>query len=386
MYSSINKHSLVAQCFLVLVFAATVGCTSYRKFSVSPPQSASPPEEILTFRWQKELVTRDLLDFKPQEFASAAIDSASGVLFIGTSNQRFEARRLLDGALVWRTEISGAISSKPFYEPTLRLVFFGAEDGKLYALQAATGNIKWTYATSGTINHQPAYAEGILLFTNSEGRLYALDAQTGKWRWQYEREIPSGFTIQGYAGVTVLGSTVFTGFADGTLAALRAYSGDVLWTKSLAGDKKQFVDVDVTPQIVDDFLVTASYASGIYAVSIENGTIKWHFPLNSVTGVAVTPQRVFATAYREGLVALDMEGQQLWQQNIARGIPGTPVLWGHYLFLTNNETGLYVASPQDGHLLQNFTPGMGISASPVAQSGLLVVLTNNGRLMSFQIN
>ena len=53
-------------------------------------------------------------------------------------------------------------------------------------------------------------------------------------RWQYERETPEGFTIHGYAVPHQEGRIVFAGFSDGYLVALRAESGALLWSRSLA--------------------------------------------------------------------------------------------------------------------------------------------------------
>jgi outer membrane protein assembly factor BamB len=365
--------------------ALAAGCAGNYRLEAPAASAKSAPLEVLNLRWHKKLVTRELLDYRPQEWATPAFGE-NGVLFVGSSAKRLWALRVQDGTPVWKLNTLGAISSTPLYSSTYKTLFFGADDGKMYAVDKGTGKVRWRYATQGTVNREPALSEGFLLFTSSEGRVYGLDAKTGKWRWQYERELPEGFTIKGYAGVAVQGSTAFTGFADGTLVALRAYSGDVIWTRRLTGTKKRFVDLDSTPVLADGLLLATSYAGGVYAISPDTGSIRWQFPVEGAAGLLVHRDLIYFTSPKMGVVALDRAGRIVWRQAIMKGIPSTPVAAGPFLFICGSETGLYVVSARTGRLLQFFDPGHGISAPPAARSGYLSVVTNQGWLYTFFVS
>jgi outer membrane protein assembly factor BamB len=368
----------------LLALLGLAGCAANYRLDDTVSATREPPREVLRLRWSKQLVQREFMDYRPQEWASAAIDD-SGVIYVGSSARRFYAFEGKSGQVRWRFEARGAIASAPLIDTSSSTVYVGSDDGTLYALDLRDGRKKWGYATQGTINRSPALAGGTLLFTTSEGRIYALDAKTGAWRWQYDREIPEGFTIQGYAGVAVRGSVAYTGFADGTLVALRVLSGDIIWTKSLAGGKTQFMDVDTTPVVMDDLLLAASYAGGIYAVACDSGSVRWQYPADGATHLTQHGGSIYFTAPRLGLVSLDTAGHLRWRQGVARGVPTAAVPAGTYLFLGGTESGLYATSHTSGQLLQYFDPGHGISASPTVGAGLLVVLTNEGWLYTFQI-
>jgi outer membrane protein assembly factor BamB len=359
------------------------GCSlNYRPYD--PVSVKDTPLDVLSLRWQRSLVQHPFLSYKPQEWASAAI-SPEGVVFIGSTSGLFSAYRGTDGRRLWSIRAESAITSRPLYSPQTGCVFFGADDGRMYAVEARTGKVRWVYATQGTISPRPAYGEGMLLFTTSEGRLYALDARNGKWSWQYDREPPEGFTIQGYSGAAIHGGVAYTGFSDGYLVAQRVRTGDLLWTRSLRAGKVKFVDVDATPVVTGELLLTTSYAAGVFALSRESGSVIWQYPVEGATNLVLHDNRIFLTAPKKGLMALDLRGHQLWRQAMARGVPATPVAWGPYLFITNTEAGLYVASSATGRLLQYFDPGKGVSARPAVGAGLLVVLGNGGALFTFQI-
>jgi outer membrane protein assembly factor BamB len=371
---------------IALLAVLSAGCAgNYRLEETRAEGAATTPADVLQLQWRKKMTTRKFLEFRPQEWSTAAFDQG-GTLYLGSSAKAFLALRATDGRTRWVLRTGGAVASTPLYSPQFSSVFFGANDGRLYAANTRAGKVRWSYATQGTINRRPAYSEGFLLFTSSEGRVYGLDAETGKWKWQYERELPEGFTIQGYAGVAVDGSTAYTGFADGTLVALKAYSGDVVWTRSLSGGKSKFVDIDTTPVLAGGMLLVASYSSGVFAVSPDTGSVRWQFPVEGASGILVHGDRIFFSAPKMGVVALDLAGRLIWRQAMPKGVPSTPVALDDLLFISGTETGLYAVSARTGRLLQYFDPGHGISASPAVQGKFLTVLSNQGWLYTFQIN
>jgi outer membrane protein assembly factor BamB len=370
------KRSLLALLALLL----SIGCARNYRLDEAP-RGAVAPRDVFRLMWQRRLVKREFLDFRPQEWASAILDGDR--VYVGSSAGRFMAFDTTTGRRLWTFKAQSSISSEPTLDEGR--LYFGADDGKLYAVDAKTGKLLWSYTTQGTINTAPAVAEGFLLFTSSEGRVYALDADSGKWRWQYDREAPEGFTIHGYAGVAVKGSTAFTGFADGTLVALRVYSGDVVWTRSLTRGKAGFVDVDATPVVEGDVLLTTSYSGGVFAISTENGSIRWQYPVEGASALTIHRRQIYFTAPAVGVVALDLGGRLVWRQAIPKGVPSVPVASGPYLFVTGTESGLFAVSASTGRLLQYFDPGHGISAPPSVGEGFLATLTNQGRLYLFRV-
>ena len=373
---------------VVLALLALVGTTApggcARKYRLESGRGGGQelaPRDVFRLVWHRRLVRRQFLDFRPQEWSTPVVHGQR--VYVGSSAGRLLALRASNGQPLWRFQAEGGISSSPTIGDGR--VYFGADDGKLYALDADTGKLAWSYTTQGTINKAPVLAEGFVLFTSSEGRIYALDADSGKWRWQYDREAPEGFTIHGYAGVAIKGSTAFTGFADGTLVALKVFSGDVVWTRALTGGKDLFVDIDATPVVLGTTLLTASYAGGVFAVSTENGSIRWQYPVEGASGLSVHRDRVYLTAAGVGVVALDRKGRQVWRQAIAHGVPSSPAVAGPYLFVGGTETGLFAVAAATGRLLQYFDPGHGISAPPAVGGGYLATLTNQGRLYLFRV-
>ncbi|MFJ9597987.1 PQQ-binding-like beta-propeller repeat protein, partial [Streptomyces virginiae] len=61
------------------------------------------------------------------------------------------------------------------------IVYIGSSDGKVYALDAATGTPRWAHTTAGAVwSSSPAVVDGIIYIGSNDKKVYALDAATGR--------------------------------------------------------------------------------------------------------------------------------------------------------------------------------------------------------------
>lgn len=374
----------------VLLVAGCGGWTNTRApWEASHAHDVGRP--VLSFRWKKVIIDNSSAN-KPQEMAQPVLSSQSpaevaegrGVVLVGGHDRVFHALSVADGTEVWRTEI-GSVSGVPLVVGDL--VYVGTDEGTLYALSAATGKQKWKYAQAGSILRQPVASGDLILFTSSGDRLVALDRDTGKWRWQYEREPPDEFTVRGHAGVAVDGEQVLTGFSDGHLVSVARASGDVLWVRSLAGEAKQFVDVDATPIVSGGVVYAASVMGGVYGLSASDGTERWRVRVAGANQLLLDEGRLFVAGAESGLHALDRDGNLIWRQGFAgAGDPAMPLTAGHLLFVTVAESGLYIIDKRDGSLLQSFRPVPGITAAPTVIGDKLFTMSNGGILYAMNVS
>jgi outer membrane protein assembly factor BamB len=335
------------------------------------------PIDVLQVRWRRHLTEDPLIEYKPQEFASASSDGER--VFIGSSAKVLYALRARDGAIIWRHEVGGAISSRPTYVAETDTVYFGADDGGLYALDAASGRERWVYRAKGPIASQPVFASDVVYFTTGENRIYAIDAHRGTWKWQYDREAPDSFTIRGYPSPLVTNGRVYVGFSDGYLACLQATTGDVMWARSLAGDAARFADIDSTPLLYRDTLYVSSYAAGVYALDPKDGSVRWRFDVEGATSVRARGGRLYFAAAKAGLHALDLDGRLLWRQALAAGGElSPPTLVSRYVLVSSAQAGTYVADAVTGRLYQYFAPGQGVTSEATSDGKQVYVLSNGG--------
>jgi hypothetical protein len=97
------------------------------------------------------------------------------------------------------------------------LVLVGADDGRLYALDARTGATRWSYGTGGAITSAPAVgANGVIYVGSLDGSLYVLN-RDGSLISSFR----TGGAIDGSSPAIDANGMVYIGSRDGTLYALR---------------------------------------------------------------------------------------------------------------------------------------------------------------------
>jgi len=155
------------------------------------------------------------------------------------------------------------------------LVFLAGDDGKVRALDAATGRQRWCCLTAGPILMPPTVAAGRAYVGSGDGNVYALDAATGRRLWTF-RAAPVGRKIMLYGrlastwpvntGVLVRDGVAYFGAGvidyDGTYVyALDAVTGRIKWQNNSSGHLSKTLRKGVSCQgtmtIVGDRLLLA---------------------------------------------------------------------------------------------------------------------------------
>jgi outer membrane protein assembly factor BamB len=57
-----------------------------------------------------------------------------------------------------------------------QLVYFGSDDGNLYALDASSERQMWSFPTDNAVSSSPTVVNGIVYVSSTDGKLYAVFA------------------------------------------------------------------------------------------------------------------------------------------------------------------------------------------------------------------
>lgn len=173
-------------------------------------------------------------------------------------------------AVKWKTKLDGAINASATLSEDGRL-YVGTLSKTLFALDLATGSIVWQRPLAGWLYSSPSL-DGDTLYIGAvigaeDGKVYAIDAQTGAQRWEY----PVGSAVAGK--ILVLENQVVFTAENGTIGAL---------TKEGALDWKETYEHNfyAGPMLWDGTLLAAPSQSQTLLLSInpDNRSIKWKFP------------------------------------------------------------------------------------------------------------
>jgi eukaryotic-like serine/threonine-protein kinase len=99
----------------------------------------------------------------------------------------------------WKFPTGDRVMSSPVFKDNV--IYFGGDDGNVYAVDAVTGRQIWKRATNGPVPATPAIAKGTVYIGSYDGKFYALDAQTGALKWKFTTEGERRFEAKGLHGI-----------------------------------------------------------------------------------------------------------------------------------------------------------------------------------------
>ncbi|HWK63482.1 MAG TPA: PQQ-binding-like beta-propeller repeat protein, partial [Rhizobiaceae bacterium] len=134
----------------------------------------------------------------------------------------------------------------------------------------------------------PVAIDGVMYTSGNLGRVYALNAATGEALWTFDPEVDmqanrAACCDQGNRGVQVAGGKVFVGSLDGYLYALDAKTGAVAWKADTIADRKRGYTITGAPEIAGGLVIIgnagAEYDTRGYvtAYAIDDGRQAWRF-------------------------------------------------------------------------------------------------------------
>lgn len=275
-------------------------------------------------------------------------------------------------AQAWAVTLPGATSYPLIVNGR---VYVTAADRTLYALNQATGATVWSHGMGGTYGWSAlAYDRGRVFTLNTDGLLTAFDAATGATAWS--RSLPGQSSFS--SAPTAADGVVYVGGAGsgGTLYAVRAGDGHVLWTRPVANG-------DQSSPALDADAVYVSYACHQdYAFARASGDLLWHNSGPCSGGGGRTPVRA-------GSVVLARDAAGVGAQVLAAAngaILGplnagpAPAVSGSVAFALSGSSLTAIAQTGLGVNLWTFTGDGGLVAAPLAVGGLVFAGSATGML------
>ncbi|MFZ1075607.1 MAG: PQQ-binding-like beta-propeller repeat protein [Minisyncoccia bacterium] len=329
---------------------------SLKEIGLERTQATLPRNGSFAARWYFHGINPDL--YRVEHKSTPAIDAAN--VYFGTDDGYVYALAQDSGAEHWRFKV-GLRPRGPYTISNLlradSAVFFTSKNGKVFALNADTGKMLWVFDDADWCTSNIAIsAEKKSLFVginagwfNKRNYLVALDAENGDEKWR----IP---TPEQVLTVTVDASNqerIAVGCADGTFLMLRAKDGSQMWSfktgAKITGNSARI------PKIGG--IVVGSYDSFLYILEEETGT-----PVHKIEfefGIATTPLVIDTHIIVSGLdkkvyCISALTAEILWQFETKGRIFADPVFINGRIFVGSNDSRLYELDPATGKCLSFF--------------------------------
>ena len=278
-------------------------------------------------------------------------------------------------------------------------MFAATGRGEILALDGVTGTVKWRKPLGTAARSAPTLAEGRLHVATLDDQLITMAADDGRKLWSYQAVNPST-ALLGLPAPAFSDGIVVAGFGSGDLIALRAVSGAVIWSDSLAASRGRTSLLDLStvhglPVIANGVVLAISLGGLMLAIDLRSGRRLWERDIGSTETPCVAGDWVFVLTTNQVLAALDVaEGRVAWTTQLPKWErpekqrdPITwvgPVLAGDRLLLAGSNATALAASPYTGEIIGEQKLSGVASLAPVIAGGTAFIVTDDGNLIALR--
>jgi outer membrane protein assembly factor BamB/tRNA A-37 threonylcarbamoyl transferase component Bud32 len=316
---------------------------------------------------------RQIWSFDCEEEVRASPLVYNGIVYVGAYDNNLYAVDAGTGKFLWKFATQrGICSTACAWE---RFVAFGSEDGNVYALNAQSGQMQWTARTGGAIRSSPRILLDALFVGSDDQNVYAFDLRKGDQLWSYR----TWGAVRSSASNA--GGAIFIGSDDGHVYALEARRGEQQW-KTRAGQA-----VVSSPVPAEGMVYVGSWDSFVYALDQRSGWPAWKFRTN---GRVTSSPYVYGTRLYVGsadgiLYCLETRsGKQLWKYETGSFITSSPQVAGGKVYFGAGNGRVYCLESESGREVWSFQTGKPIPSSPVIVEGVVYIGSMDQRIYALR--
>ncbi|MFI6735806.1 PQQ-binding-like beta-propeller repeat protein [Nonomuraea sp. NPDC050451] len=251
------------------------------------------------------------------------------------------------------------------------------EDSEVVALDTARGQELWRFRPEGFArNTDPVVTGGVVLLGSDHGVVYAVDASSGELRWRFRAGGEQRVDL------AVTGGVVYAAGANGQVHALDAATGKVRWTSRVDGA------VDSPPVTAGGAVYLLVRGGATYALDAATGRRSWSFraqgdDLTFDWDVSAAKGLVYVGAPDSRVHALDAaSGAERWSSPVGDGVCSGPVVAAGTVYVGGDDGTLYALDPATGARRWSFRTGGTVETTPVVAGDLVYVGSSNGNLFA----
>ena len=324
---------------------------------------------------------------------------AGGHVFTMDSDGAVSAFDLASGTRRWNTEtqpkkdrstnVGGglAVAGSTVYASTGR--------GEVLALNAGDGKITWRSPLDAPARSAPTVADNRLFVATLDNKMLAFATTDGKRLWNYQASA-AATSVLGEPAPAYSDGLVVGGFGSGDLVCLRAETGTLAWSDSLAAARGRTSLADLSairalPVISDNVVYAIGVGGLLLALDLRSGRRLWEREASGQYTPWVAGDWLFVLTQDQLLTCLSKaDGRVRWLTQLPRygnveksrdPIYWTgPLLGGQYLYLGGSTEKLIAVNPATGEVLGEQSLPDNISVALAAASGKLFVVTDDGTL------
>ena len=280
------------------------------------------------------------------------------------------------------------------------IVYYGAYDGNVYALDLETGRPVWSepFNTDDRVIGGVASNGSALYVGTNSGNLFALDLDSGELVWDMPFEAEGGI----WSTPLLVDDTLYVASLGDKLYAVDAATGkpSSRWEEPFDAG----TGLISSPVLADGLILVSGLDRKMYAVELDTGTSAWADPFKADnwfwTRPLVVEGVVYAGSLDGNIYALELEtGRPVWALPFETGAPvrSASIIHDDVLVVANRNGDVYGLEPGDGSLIwraielapgrlpEESLPGK-VLGHPIVMGEMVVYSNHDGDLFAVQVD
>ena len=375
-----------------------------------------------------EILSSPSIGIDPLTLTSGVNIDSPGVLYVG-SNDGYLYAISSTGKLRWRFStaitsltglgpgsgiaVLGPIKSSPSISPDDNIIYFGCDNGHLYAI-TNLGKLKWSYKVDGIIISSPAISsDGLsIYFGSNDHHFYALSS-SGVLKWRYNANSPMSSSPALFEGILYFGSMSKIHINENNNKNFNSKEIDInikqkkiktplqatrnLHENKNHGGRREYDNLPVRNRNssnvnhnIDDNDNNINNNNRNISNNDDNNFKYRH--LNNVPLSSIPPvknQKINKNDKKKevspidhddsgSLFAITIQGELLWKLNIPKGTVSSPLIGADGTIYIGTEDASLLSINQDGNVRWMYKANGPISSSPgVDADGSIYIGTSN---------
>lgn len=360
-YNSADRFQSTAAMKEALIFAA-------RKTGLLP--SSGP---ALFSSTQKTGTTKAVWKFECEDEVRGSPTVHDGVVYVGAYDNNLYALNSLSGQFIWKYATDGGVVSKPIVHEGN--VYFGSEDKRLHAISSRLGKVVWTYYTQGPIRSSPRFAEGHIFIGSDDSYLHAINALSGRRSWN----IDSGAPIR--STPLVVGENIYFGNEGGELICVDL-AGSVKWRF------KAKRAITSSPVYTEGVIFVGSVDSTLYALDARSGFVLWRFRMNraTISTPCLVENLIFIGSVDANIYCIDIHSaKEVWHYSTENQVNSSPIIYKDAVLCASIDGSIYCMEYRTGRLRWKFSTNSAITGTPAASNDILYTGSTDHNIYAISI-
>lgn len=325
-------------------------------------------------------------------------------IFVLDAGQTVRAFDVASGREFWRHELSsGNERDRVGVGGALAVsggrVIAASGYGRVFALDAATGDQVWMRDMEAPMTGSPTVKDGRIYVTSNNNEVFALDFDTGRTLWS-DQAIAEPARVLGSPSAAAVEDLVVVPYSSGEIIAYLANNGRRLWNDALSRPGRftpisSINDIAARPVLSSGLVIAANQSGVTAAIDGRSGNRVWAQPIGSTQAPALAGEYLFVMGTEGLLAAMNAgTGRVYWTTQLARfrneekqkgriSYAG-PIIASGRVIVISSQGEVIAIDPQTGERKASLDLRDDVYLEPIAVGGRLFVLTDEAQLIAIR--